>query len=77
MVAFNTGIIVFPSNVVIRRSSNHAPYATLICSFKPNNLSSSGGKREHPVDEVFGRLPLRVEPSTRPVWKSAKASGES
>ena len=37
----------------------------------------AGGKCEHADDEVFGRLPLRVEPSTRPVWKSAKASGES
>ena len=35
-----------------------------------------GGKCEHADDEVFGRLPLRVESSARSVWKSAKASGE-
>lgn len=69
------GIIFLPSSVVSCRRSNHK---NSICSKSTiDHPHSSGGKREHPVDEVFGRLPLWVESPTRPVWKSAKASGES
>ena len=69
------GILFLLSSVVICRRLNHK---NSVCSNSTiDHPHSSGGKREHPVDEVFGRLPLRVEPPTRPVWKSAKASGES